>query len=210
MNPVVFIQNFSPQVTNWLPFYWNGYSQTTRYTYRIEDISNPQAVFDAFDHEKRQRKIRRYEQCTTVRYDMQADAFAAFHRRYWESKGQKDLLPQWLIEHVCRTAIERGNGVIASLMDEAGNLLCARFVVYDSRCAYALMSAADMRLHRSGHNETLVWSLLQYLSDKSRSFDFEGSMDEGIEYFYRSFGARQTPFFQISKCNKLIKTLLKV
>jgi hypothetical protein len=29
----------APSVSNWLPFYWAGFSQTTRYTYRINDIS---------------------------------------------------------------------------------------------------------------------------------------------------------------------------
>ena len=33
-------QNFRYTYTNWLPFYWNGFSQTTRYTYLIEDLSN--------------------------------------------------------------------------------------------------------------------------------------------------------------------------
>lgn len=35
-NIVYYQQNFSPSVTNGLPFYWKGYRQTTRYTYRIE------------------------------------------------------------------------------------------------------------------------------------------------------------------------------
>ena len=202
--PALFLQNFSPEITNWLPFYWAGYSQTTRYTYRLEDISNPEALFELFDHEKRQRKIRRYEQTTTTRFDISAEDFALFHKKYWQSKGQKDLLNEEFISRVCRTAIERGNGVIGSLHDEEGRLLMARFVAYDSQCAYSLMSANDNALHRSGHSETLMWKMLQYLSDKSKSFDFEGSMDEGVEYFYRSFGAKQTPYFQIYKYNNLI------
>mgnify|MGYP002623615232 CR=1 FL=1 len=209
IKPALFIQNFSPQITNWLPFYWAGYHQTTRYTYRLEDISNPVQIFENFDREKRQRKIRRYEQSTTVRYDMSPEAFADFHRRYWENKGKKDLLSRDLIVSVCNTAIMHGNGIIASLFDDNGRLLCARFVAYDGHNAYALMSAVDADLHRSGHNETLIWALLQHLSPICRSFDFEGSMDEGIEYFYRSFGARQTPFFEITKCKSLIRPFLR-
>lgn len=211
VKPAYVLMHCSPAVTNWLPFYWRGYSQTTRYTYRLDDISDPQRLFDAFDPEKRQRKIRRYADSTTVRFDMSPADFATLHQKYWTAKGKKDLLDTAFIEHVCRTAIERGNGVIASLYDEQGRLLVARFVAYDSRCAYALLSACDLQLHRSGHNETLIWRLLQYLSDKTQAFDFEGSMDSGIEYFYRSFGARQTPFFAITKNNSsLFNILLKI
>lgn len=211
LKPAYVLMHCSPAVTNWLPFHWRGYSQTTRYTYRLNDISDPGRLFDAFDPEKRQRKIRRYSDSTTVRFDMTPSDFAAFHQRYWEAKGQKDLLDAAFIERVCRAAIERGNGVIASLHDEQGRLLVARFVAYDSRCAYALLSACEPQLHRSGHNETLIWQSLQYLSDKTKAFDFEGSMDAGIEYFYRSFGAVQTPFFAITKTsNPLFRLLLKL
>lgn len=199
LKPSVFIQHFSPGITNWLPFYWAGYSQSTRYTYRIDNITDLDRVFGSFDSEKRQRKIRRYKNCTTVRFDMQPSDFATFHASYWNGKGKTDLISTEMIVRVCDEAVARGNGVIASLHDEQEQLLAARFVAYDSRCAYALMSAVDNNLHRSGHNETLIWALLNYLKDKTRSFDFEGSMDEGIEYFYRSFGTTQVPFFQITK-----------
>ena len=209
--PAYILQNFSPAVTNWLPFRWAGYSQTTRYTYRIEDISDPHRVFEGFDARERQHKIRRLEERTTVRFDMQSADFARLHTDYWQGKGQSDLLDADFIGHVCSAAIGRGQGVIASLHDEEGRLLAARFVVYDSRSAYSLMSAADLKLHRSGHNETLVWALLQHLAGKTAAYDFEGSMDEGVEYFYRSFGAVQTPFFAISKSrNALVDRIMKM
>ena len=205
-----FLQNFSPDITNWLPFYWAGYRQTTRYTYRIDDIRDPQKVFDGFDAEKRQRKIRRYENTTNVRFDISPRDFADFHTHYWNGKGKHDVLDKRLIERVCTAAIDRGQGVIAALYDDNDDLLSARFVAYDSRCAYSLMSAHDNALHKNGHSETLFWELIKFLSDKTVAFDFEGSMDEGIEFFYRSFGARQTPFFEISKSrNALIDFLIK-
>src|ERR1700734_1858940 len=35
-----FHQNFHENFTDWLPFYWQGDAQTTRYTYALEDISD--------------------------------------------------------------------------------------------------------------------------------------------------------------------------
>ena len=35
-----FRQNFHENFTDWLPFYWRGYTQTTRYTYILEDMSD--------------------------------------------------------------------------------------------------------------------------------------------------------------------------
>ncbi|HRR40785.1 MAG TPA: hypothetical protein P5244_06085, partial [Syntrophales bacterium] len=41
----LFQQNFHYSITNWLPFYWKGFQQTTRYTYRLHDLSNLDAVW---------------------------------------------------------------------------------------------------------------------------------------------------------------------
>lgn len=198
--PIYVMQHCSPQITNWLPFYWDGFGQTTRYTYRLNDIGDSGRLFAAFDRDERQKKIRRLEGETQVRFDMTAAEFARFHRRYWQSKGERDLLDESFIVRVCESAVARRQGVIASLCDQEGQLLAARFAVFDSRCAYTLMSALEPSRYRNGYTETLVWGLLQWLADKTKAFDFEGSMDEGIEHFYRSFGAVQTPYFELSRC----------
>ena len=209
IRPSFSIQHFSPAVTNWLPFYWRGYCQSTRYTYRLEDISNIEQLFSRFDRVERQKKVLRYEPLTKVTFDMSAAEFAQFHHDYWRSKGEGDILSKEFIVRVCSTAIEKGHGVIASLRDLDGNLLASRFVVFDSQCAYSLMSALAPERYRNGYTETLVWGVLRYLSGKTHAYDFEGSMDKGIEHFYRSYGAVQTPFFEVYKySNRLIGLLL--
>ena len=46
-------QNFHYSFLNWQPFYWKGYSQTTRYTYVIRDLSDLRTVFSNFSKSKR-------------------------------------------------------------------------------------------------------------------------------------------------------------
>ena len=41
-----FLQNFSYEVTDWLPFYWNGYSETTRYTYLLSQIKEESTILE--------------------------------------------------------------------------------------------------------------------------------------------------------------------
>ena len=42
----VFFQSFHNSITNWLPFYWKNFEQTTKYTYVIEELSNIDSVWD--------------------------------------------------------------------------------------------------------------------------------------------------------------------
>ncbi|WDE99152.1 hypothetical protein PQO03_15055 [Lentisphaera profundi] len=48
-----FSQSWHYNYQNWLPFYWKGFQQTTKYTYLIEDLSNLDKTYEKF-----QSKIR--------------------------------------------------------------------------------------------------------------------------------------------------------
>ena len=42
-----------------------------------------------------------------------------------------------------------------------------------------------------------MWHAIQFAATVSRVVDFEGSMMEPVERFFRGFGAVQTPYFAI-------------
>lgn len=201
-------QNFSPSVTNWLPFYWAGYTQTTRYTYRIPDISDEISVFAHFDKGRRQKPINRLQNRYTPVEDITPEEFAVFHEEYWRSRGQKDLLTKDFIVRVIEASLKRKQGLLMGLKDEEGVLRAARFVVFDDRSAYSLLSALHPQHHENGTSPLLFWLLIKRLSGRTRAFDFEGSMDQGIEQSYRLYGALQTPYFQVAKRNSVLFDLL--
>ncbi|SVD38205.1 uncharacterized protein METZ01_LOCUS391059, partial [marine metagenome] len=43
-----FSQNFNYNITNWQPFYWKGFQQTTRYTYVISNTDSLDTIVSAF------------------------------------------------------------------------------------------------------------------------------------------------------------------
>jgi len=203
-------QNFAPSITNWLPFYWQKFSQTTRYTYRITNLHHLDEVFANFDHSKRQRHILKLDPAYTNDENISPSDFADFHIAYWQSRGVHDLLTHDFIAHVCQAAIAKKQGFILGLRDSEGILRAARFVVWDSNCAYSLLSALHPNHYDNSISALLFWRIFQQLTAYTKTFDFEGSMDPGIEYSYRSYGARQTPYFQITQCsNQLFRVLLR-
>ena len=48
LNVDLYSQNFHYSFTNWQPFYWRGFQQTTRYTFVIEDLSSHDTIFSQF------------------------------------------------------------------------------------------------------------------------------------------------------------------
>ncbi len=200
--------NFAPVFTNWLPFYWKGYRQTTRYTYQIQGVDNLDVVFKNMDKKRRQTKIQALQDNYRVFFDLQPEKFYDFHARYWQSRGGEELLPRSLVVRVCSEAVSRQQGLVAGMEDDRGNLVAAYFVAYDSHTAYALMSAYDRQRNIHGMTSLLVWNIIKRLSDKVKVFDFEGSMDENVEYSFRYYGTKQVPYFQISKTNSFVFDIL--
>ncbi len=203
----LFNQNFGPAVTSLEG--WEDYEISPRVTYRIEDISDPEAVFSHFDKRHRQRPIRHCEPLLHPT-EVTPEAFAQFHTRYWHSRGEEDLLSEAFMTRLITAALQRGQGLLLGLQDDTGRLQAARFVAYDCNCAYALLSALHPDGHLGGASPLLFWHILQRLSGQCRSFDFEGSMVESIARSYRLYGATPTPYYQLTRyAHPLLRLLLK-
>jgi hypothetical protein len=79
---------------------------------------------------------------------------------------------------------------------------------------YLLVSAVDKRLQQTGAIAFLIWDALKFARQKGlKIFDFEGSMNKGIEEFFRCFGGNRVSYlhFQAHKSAlwKLRETLRK-
>ena len=59
--------------------------------------------------------------------------------------------------------------------------------------------AGDPELRSSGATSLCMWEAIAHATSVTTRFDFEGSMIESIERFFRGFGAEQTPYFHITK-----------
>ena len=197
----LFQQNFAPEFTNWLPFFWKGYNQTTRYTYIIPDISDTQKVYDAFTPAK-QRQIKKAERYNlkTQKDKLTPEEFYNYHSTLIGKRGSTEEIPQEAFLAISHAAISRGQGTILSVADEnEGNTLAALFMVWDSNFAYYLVPANDRAFSTTGASTLLTFQAIKEASLHSKAFNFEGSMVESIENAYNQFGSIQVPYMTLSK-----------
>lgn len=189
--------------TNWLPFYWAGYTQQTCYTYRFEDIHDTDKIFSMFFPCK-QRQIRKAQKILQVEYSMTANEFYELRCKHLSAQGKKSVYSKQLICNVINTSLERKQGIIASAVDNKRNIHAAVFIVWDKNCAYQFITAISPEYRDTGASTLIVWDAIKKLSKTTKSWDFTGSMVEEVEYSVRQFGAKQIPYFQISKYVKPI------
>ncbi|WP_400191946.1 GNAT family N-acetyltransferase [Hymenobacter sp. B81] len=195
-----FKQNFHPALTNWLPLYWQGYQQTTYYTYRIEGLQHLERVQADFNRNIR-RNLQKARQQVTVRHDLSAEQFYQLNRMSFERQGLS-VPYSWeqfrrhdaaLAEHQARQFF--------FAVDDQGRIHSAAYLIWDQQAAYYHLSGDDPALRESGAGLLLIWEAIRYASEQLglSCFDFEGSMLPAVERIRVQFGAKQTPYFYVWK-----------
>jgi hypothetical protein len=203
-----FNQTFHYSITNWLPFYWKGYTQTTNYTYVIEDLSDLDAVFKEFNHAKR-KNIKKAEKFLTVKFDLPAKEFYENHKMTLEKQNSTIAYDFEHFNRIYSSAYEHNAGRTIYAVDDDNNIHAALLVLWDKNSAYDLISTIDPDFRNSGAASLLVRDIIIFVADKTKKFDFEGSMIENVEKSFRQFGAKQKAYFDITKVDsKILKHIV--
>jgi GNAT superfamily N-acetyltransferase len=193
--------------TNWLPFYWAGFQQTTFYTYAFEDLTDLQKILDGFHHSKR-KNIKRAETLVSVRDDMTAADFFRNHELTLAKLGERVSYSREVFLRLHAACVAKGAAKTWYAIDAEDHIHAAIFVVFDERSAYYLVSSIDPDERNSGAATLLIKHALEYLAPRTCRFDFEGSMIEGVETSFRRFGAKQIPYFSLTRASRLGSSLV--
>jgi len=199
-----FNMNFHYSITNWLPFYWRGFKQTTRYTYVVENNLTIEELSKNFETDIRRR--RRKAEKLGVIVEKSDDLKMLYNLAYYTFKRQNIKTP-YSFDFLKKLYENNKDNIkinLAKYKDKyiAGNLL----LVDDKRVIY-LIGGIDSEYKDIGAMDLVLYESVKYALENNKIFDFEGSMIESIEKYFRSFGAVQKPYFNIIKPNHLFKII---
>lgn len=195
-----FTQNWHYGRTNWLPFAWTGFHQTTRYTYVVAELGANEAMWDRLEDNVRnhcKKAVDRFG--LRIRDDLPLDAFLALNRMTYERQNISVPYDDGLVRRIDAACSKRGCRKVLIAEDAQGRHHSGLYFVWDESSAYGLMAGSDPVLRKSGANSLCHWEAIKYAAKVTQRFDFAGSMMEPVERFFRGFGAIQIPYFNISK-----------
>lgn len=193
-------QTFYPYPMNWQPFYWRGFSQTTRYTYRIILKPPLETIFSEFRPQTRTH-IRKASQNYTITTDLEAELFY--------NLNQKTFLHQNISLPYSRVFFIRKDQILVAqkkrkiffAINPQGQVVAGIYLIWDKFTAYLHMMGSDPNIRGADVGNLLVWEAIRFAKTELgvNCFDFEGSMLQPVCTFFRSFGATPTPYHQITK-----------
>ena len=198
-----FQQDFHPAITNWLPFHWKGFSETTRYTYRTDGTKDLDALWSETRANVR-TDIKKARKQVEVAATDDLEKFLALHRLTFSRQNKPLPHAEETLRRMDAASAAHGARKILTATGGDGRPHAAVYLVTDRHAVYYLLSGSDPELRNSGAISLLLWEGISWACTQGRQFDFEGSMVEPIERSFRAFGARQVPYFGIEKCDSAL------
>lgn len=197
MNLSSYRQYFHYSFTNWLPYYWRGFIQTTRYTYVIEETDFSTVMLNM--NAKMRNQIKKAEKIVSVQEGMAIDDFYEFNKKTYERQNMEIPYSFKIVNNIEKACHSRGVSKILYAIDSEGNLHSAIYLVEDKKSVYYLLSGSDEHYRNSQALSLLIKCGIEYAVSVGKVFDFEGSMKKNIESHFAQFGAVQKPYMDIRK-----------
>lgn len=201
-----FSQNFSHEYQFWLPLKWRKYSQTTLYTYILENINEHEKIYNNYSSNLR-RAIRKAEKHVKIIQENDVNALFGLIKMTFD-KSPKNLNFSFnLFEKLYTELIKREQCLTLFAIDNDTNTkIASAFFIWDNNCAYYLAGGANPKFKHYQPQSLLLHVGIKEMAKFVNIFDFEGSSVKSIESFFRSYGGYPKAFSSIKKTNsKLLK-----
>lgn len=198
----LFSQSFHYSVKNWLPFYWKGFSETTRYTYVLENIR--EVVLNDFQSNIK-TDIKKAEKNISVYCENDIKKFYEINKLTFKRQNMSIPYSLEFLKELDKILEIKSQRIILFAEDKEQRIHAAIYVIWDNNSAYYLMGGGNPELRSSGATSLLIWEAIKLMKDKTNKFDFEGSMIEPVERFFRGFGAKQISYFAVTKVSRKLK-----
>jgi hypothetical protein len=194
----------NPKVDYFLPMYWQHFTINPRIIYRINDLTDINVVYNKFNRIVK-GNIRSASKKVVIKSIDNIDLLVDLMKKTFSLQRRKNPFPEDLIRNIYCVCKDYNSGRLLYAIGENGQTYSGIFFVYDKNVCYALMGGTDPKYRSSGAFSLLLWEGIKFASTISKSFDFQGSMIEGIENFLRQFGGTPTVYYQIHKQNIVLE-----
>lgn len=204
-NAALYRQTFVPQFDNWLPFFWKGYQQTTRYTFIIEDIQH--WTIDKAATNVR-NKINKASTELSITNEVSPELMFDQVADIMQQKGMPLIWSKEFFLNLDGELSRRGKRIILGAADKEGRIHATAYIILDGETAYLMMLGSDTTLRQSGAIPFVIYHAIRAASDHVNRFDFEGSVMESLFDLFSGFGGTMTPCYSIYKTKSILWEML--
>ncbi len=193
---------FHPNFQNWAAFYWKGFTQQTRYTYRVDLSISIDNIKKSFHGNLRNDLKNALNNEIVIKQNVDFNSFYDIINKTFLRQGSKSPYSQQWLKQFIDEIKEKRCFVSFGAYNKLGELISVCGLVFDNKSAYFILNGIDIEKQVRGANALMIVDAIKHSQNKEINyFDFEGSMLPGVEQFYRRFGGELVPYYRIWKDN---------
>lgn len=201
--------NLPESIIDTQAFIWKGYQSVNRYTYLIDLLKNEDELMTNLSSEKRKSISKAQKDGLEIK----------------EVTENKDIVYDLIIKSLSRQEIAKNLSVIKSVILKysnpsnsfafvayhQGKPAASSFCVYNQERAIYMFGGFDEQNKHHGAGVSCMWnSILKAKQLGLTYFDFEGSMNQDIERYFREFGGRLVPVYEVEFSKFPVKQLMRL
>jgi len=199
---------FDPKLKNIQPFLWHGYKQTTQYSYVLNNIKNHETLYMSFKGSVR-TDLKKAEKIVEIIISDDIESFYSVNKLSFQRQNM-DIKYSFELVNKIDTYLKKNNQRrILFAKDKNGNIHAVLYLFWDYEKAYYLWGGADPEYRNSNAQTLLLWEAIKIASKHVDSFDFEGSMIQGVAKAFRKFNAEAVPYHRIYKTKNIFLKIYK-
>lgn len=199
-----------PGYANFLPLKHQGFQVTQGLTYQI-DLKLPETTIWANMKSSQRNHIRQAEkELLVLEGNHQLEQFYNLHQQTFIRKNKPYPTDKQQLIRLMQAGIDHQSGRMLTAIYPDQTIAAMAYVVWDQQQMYLLLSSINQDKVHSGAVSLLIWKSIQLAQSMNLSiFDFEGSVDAGIEQFFRSFGGQRVPYLVFSRTQSKLWAIKK-
>ena len=174
-----------------------GFKTRERLTYRVEDLSDLDAVIKSFSRNKKRQLQKALS--LHVERTMDVEDFYRFYANSQVAAKRKCAFTREFLLVLERKAQRLGQCAILSICNADKQPYAAVFLVWDKKYMYYLIPAIDSAFTDSGAASLMALEAMKLAREKHVLLDFEGSMDKDAIKHYKQFGTSPVSYFSVER-----------
>jgi hypothetical protein len=174
-----------------------GFKTNERITYRVDDLSDLDAVIGAFSKNKK-RQLQKALSLHAER-KMDIEDFARFYANCTAARKRKCPFTREFLLVLERKARRHGQCEILSICNADGRPYAAAFLIIDKHYMYYFLSAFDPAFQESGASALLVLEAMKLAREKHVRFEFGEPVDKGEIKAFKQFGPTEVKYYSVER-----------
>jgi hypothetical protein len=175
------------------------YHAYPRINLELDMINTYENLRENYDQNAKRNLRKAFESSIAIQRKVEPDELITLFRENYGKREKKLKFRHYeVLRELMICCLRKRCGVIMGAWLPDGKLCAAAFLLLDKSRIIFHFAASDSKARESGAMFLLIDSIVREHAEKAITLDFEGSNDTNVARFYKSFGAVECNYYQVT------------